>query len=284
MNIKQAKWDEVLKPKSNFFNFNFLEIWKYRDLVLLFVHRNFVATHKQTILGPLWHFIQPLMTTIAFTLVFSEIAKVPTDNIAPFLFFMTGNTIWGFFSRCLTSTSNTFTANAGLFGKVYFPRLIVPIANVTSSLISFGIQFILLMAVYSYYIFFKDYTFPWSFQLLWIPMILVLMLIMGLGLGIIISALTTQYRDLTYFIGFGVQLLMYISPVIYPLSAVPEKYQKIALINPLSPLIEGFRFALLGKGTFDSHLFLSSCIFTVLIFFSGMLLFNKVEKTFMDTV
>ncbi|HXA02454.1 MAG TPA: ABC transporter permease [Cytophagaceae bacterium] len=281
---KQEDWDQIIYPKGGLLNFKIGEIWQYKDLVSLFVYRNFVATHKQTILGPLWHIIQPILTTLAFTFIFGEIAKVPTDEVNPFLFYLTSITIWSFFSRCLTSTSNTFTSNAGIFGKVYFPRLVVPISNVISALISFFIQFGLLLIVCVYFYFFKNYPFHLSYHILYIPVILLLMIILGLGLGILISALTTKYRDLVFFINFGVQLIMYVSPVIYSLKSVPEKYKAIALLNPLSPLIEGFRYSILGTGLFNEHMLLYSISITFVVFIIGLALFNKVEKTFMDTV
>jgi lipopolysaccharide transport system permease protein len=277
-------WDHIIEPKAHLFDLKLKEVWKYRDLMLLFVKRDFVAQYKQTILGPLWHLIQPIFTTIMFLLVFGKIANIPTDGIQPVLFYMSGITIWNYFSNCLTATSNTFVANAGIFGKVYFPRLIIPLSTVLSNVVKFGIQFLLLIAVMIGYAF-KGAPLHFGSSWLWIPMLLLMMAGLGLGLGIIISSLTTKYRDLTVLIGFAVQLLMYATPIVYPLSFLKGKsFAKWIQWNPLTPIVEAWRYALFGKGNVERmSLLYSAGIIAVTLFF-GLLIFNKVEKSFMDTV
>ena len=277
-------WDLVIQPKGHLFDLNLKEVWKYRDLLLLFVKRDFVASYKQTILGPLWHFIQPIFTTIMFLLVFGKIANIPTDGIQPILFYMSGITIWNYFSSCLNGTSNTFVANAGIFGKVYFPRLVIPLSTVMSNLVKFGIQFLLLIAVIIFYAF-KGTPVHVGFHLLMIPVLVLMMAAMGLGLGIIISSLTTKYRDLNVLIGFAVQLLMYATPIAYPLSYL--KHNKFAAWiqwNPLTPIVEAFRYALFQQGSFNAGSLLYSAAFIAIVLFTGLLTFSKVERTFMDTV
>ncbi len=277
-------WDLIIEPKTSLFDLRLKEVWKYRDLLVLFVRRDFVAAYKQTILGPVWHFIQPIFTTIMFTLVFGKIAGIPTDGIPSVLFYMSGITIWNYFSACLTSTSNTFLSNAGIFGKVYFPRLISPLSTVTSNLVKFGIQFLLLLA-FMIYFGIADGNFHFGVSWLLIPVLVIMMAMMGLGLGIIISSMTTKYRDLNILLGFGVQLLMYATPVAYPMSFLKSKsYAAWIQWNPLSPIVEMFRYSLFGEGTFDGWHLLYSFGFIVIVLFIGLLMFNKVEKTFMDTV
>lgn len=277
-------WDLIIEPKTSLFDLRLKEVWKYRDLLVLFVRRDFVAAYKQTILGPVWHFIQPIFTTIMFTLVFGKIAGIPTDGIPSVLFYMSGITIWNYFSACLTSTSNTFLSNAGIFGKVYFPRLISPLSTVTSNLVKFGIQFLLLLA-FMIYFGIADGNFHFGVSWLLIPVLVIMMAMMGLGLGIIISSMTTKYRDLNILLGFGVQLLMYATPVAYPMSFLKLKsYAAWIQWNPLSPIVEMFRYSLFGEGTFDGWHLLYSFGFIVIVLFIGLLMFNKVEKTFMDTV
>ena len=277
-------WDLIIEPKAHLLDLKLKEVWKYRDLMLLFVKRDFVAQYKQTILGPLWHLIQPIFTTIMFLLVFGKIANIPTDGIHPILFYMSGITIWNYFSSCLTATSNTFVANAGIFGKVYFPRLVIPLSTVLSNIIKFGIQFLLLLAAMIFFAF-KGTTLHFGFTWLWIPVLVLMMAGLGLGAGIIISSLTTKYRDLTVLITFAVQLLMYATPVAYPLSFLRGKsYAAWIQWNPLTPIIEAFRYALFGRGSFDATglLYSGGCI--ILILFFGLLIFSKVERSFMDTV
>jgi lipopolysaccharide transport system permease protein len=242
------------------------------------------AQYKQTILGPLWHFIQPIFTTIVFLVVFGNIANIPTDNVPAVLFYMSGITIWNYFATCLTATSNTFVANAGIFGKVYFPRLVIPISTVLSNIVKFGIQFLLLVGVMAYFGITKGFFhFGWSWLL--IPLLVVMMALLGLGLGIIISSVTTKYRDFTVLLGFAVQLLMYATPVVYPLSFVQHKsYAKFIEWNPLTPIIESFRYAIFGQGTCSVSGLLYTGVVIIFVLLAGALMFNRVEKSFMDTV
>jgi lipopolysaccharide transport system permease protein len=280
-------WDLEIKPQAHLLDINLREVWKYRDLLWMFVKRDFTAQYKQTILGPLWHFIQPLFTTIVFLVVFTNIAKISTDGVPPVLFYMSGITIWNYFSSCLNATSNTFVANAGIFGKVYFPRLVIPLSTVMSNIVKFGIQFLLLLAVMLWYKL-TSTSFNLSqplITLVLIPFIILIMACLGLGLGIIISSMTTKYRDLAVLIGFAVQLLMYATPVVYPLSTITsDKLRFWITLNPLTPLVEAFRYAMLGVGSFDYASFGYSIGFMVITLFIGLLIFSKVEKTFMDTV
>jgi lipopolysaccharide transport system permease protein len=289
-----ANWDLEIKPQAHLLDINLREVWKYRDLLWMFVKRDFTAHYKQTILGPLWHFIQPLFTTVVFLVVFTNIAKISTDGVPPVLFYMSGITIWNYFSSCLNATSNTFVANAGIFGKVYFPRLVIPLSTVMSNIVKFGIQFLLLLAVMLWYKITTSHPLPSAGELnfsqplstlVLIPAIIVIMAGLGLGLGIIISSMTTKYRDLTVLIGFAVQLLMYATPVVYPLSTITsEKLRFWITLNPLTPLVEAFRYAMLGVGSFDYASFGYSIAFMLVTLFVGLLIFSKVEKTFMDTV
>jgi len=276
-------WSMIIKPKKHLLDINLKDIWHYRDLIKLFVRRDFVAKYKQTILGPLWFLIQPILTTLIFTVVFGNIAKIPTDGLPHLLFYLSGIVGWTYFSTCLNATSKTFVANAGIFGKVYFPRLTLPISIVISSLIQFFIQLLLLFA---FMIYFKiiGANFSMNVYLFLLPVLIVLMASLGLGFGIIISSLTTKYRDLTNLVGFGVQLWMYATPIIYPLSEIPDKYRIYVLANPLTPIIETFRFALLGAGTVNWLHLLYSLGFAIFVLVIGIVLFNKVEQTFMDTV
>ena len=279
------QWDLVLQPKSAFFDLQLKEVWKYRDLLLLFVKRDFASQYKQTILGPVWHLIQPIFTTLVFLLVFGKIANIPTDGINPkLLFYMSGITIWNYFSACLTATSSTFVTNAAIFGKVYFPRLVIPLSTVLSNIIKFAIQFGLLLVVMIWYgVKFNNFYIGTSW--LWIPLLVLMMAGLGLGLGIIISSLTTKYRDLTLLIVFAVQLLMYATPIAYPLSFIKDKsYAAWIIWNPLTPIVETFRYALFGIGTVDTTGLLYSGGIIIFCLFAGMLIFSKVERTFMDTV
>ena len=280
---EQENWNMVIKPKRHLLDIDLKDIWRYRDLIALFVRRDFVSRYKQTILGPLWFIIQPVLTTIMFTIVFGTIAEIPTDGLPKSLFYLSGIVGWTYFSSCLTTTSNTFVANAGIFGKVYFPRLTLPISIVISNLVQFFIQFLLLIVIMGYY-FFSGAAIQPNTYLLLIPLLILLMALLGLGFGIIISSLTTKYRDLTNLVAFGVQLWMYATPVIYPLSQIPAKYKVYVLANPLTPIIETFRYALLGAGTVSWNHLLYSSVFAVVIMAVGIILFNKVEQTFMDTV
>ena len=289
-------WDLEIKPQSHLLDINLREVWRYRDLLWMFVKRDFTAQYKQTILGPLWHFIQPLFTTVVFLVVFTNIAKISTDGVPPVLFYMSGITIWNYFSSCLNATSNTFVANAGIFGKVYFPRLVIPLSTVMSNIVKFGIQFLLLLAAMLWFklapstpstpLPLADKFNPSTFtSLTLIPAIILIMAGLGLGLGIIISSMTTKYRDLTVLIGFAVQLLMYATPVVYPLSTITsDKLRFWITLNPLTPLVEAFRYAMLGVGSFNYASFGYSIGFMVITLIIGLLIFSKVEKTFMDTV
>lgn len=284
-NSQEDNWDLEIKTQSSLFELNFKEIWRYRDLMLLFVKRDFAAQYKQTVLGPLWHVIQPVLTTIMFLLVFGKIANIPTDGIEPVLFYMSGITIWNYFSSCLTATANIFVANAGIFGKVYFPRLVLPLSVVISNMARFGIQFGLLFFCILYFALFKNIPIHFGVNWLLIPVLVFMMAGIGLGLGIIISSLTTKYRDFTVLITFGVQLLMYATPVVYPLSFLAnKKYAFIIEWNPLSSIVEGFRYALFNTGTLGYGSLLYSLIFMLIVLVIGVIFFSKVEKTFMDTV
>jgi lipopolysaccharide transport system permease protein len=279
-----GEWDLIISPDGSFFSLNLREIWRYRDLLILFVKRDFVAQYKQTILGPLWHFISPIFTTLTFTFIFGNVAKLSTDGTPQLVFYMSGITIWNYFSQTLTSTGSTFLANAGIFGKVYFPRMVSPLATVLSNTIKFGIQFLMLMFVVGYfYLEGKLPGFEWV-NLLLVPVVVIMAGVMGLGLGIILSSLTTKYRDMNVLVGFGINLLMYATPVIYPLSSVPDKYRYLMEWNPVSPLVELFRYIFTGAGTFTAYSLGYSALLMSVILLIGMLVFNRVEKNFMDTV
>ena len=279
----QENWTLVIRPQRAWWDLRLGELWRYRDLVWLFVWRDFVAYYKQTILGPLWYLIQPILTTLVFTVIFGNIAKLSTDGLPPFLFYLAGNTVWTYFSTCLTSTSNTFVSNSSMFGKVYFPRLSVPISIVISNIISFGIRFGLFILFLTYFIAQGSEVRPnaWAFLL---PVLLLIMAGIGLGLGIIISSLTTKYRDLQQLVGFGVQLLMYGAPVIYPLSSVESKWRWIFLANPMTPVIELFRYGFMGVSSLSPMYIFYSIAWMLAVLLIGVLVFNHVESTFMDTV
>jgi lipopolysaccharide transport system permease protein len=277
-------WDMLIEPTRNLLDLRLRELWRARDLILLFVRRDFVSVYKQTILGPLWYLIQPLLTTITFTVIFGNIANLPTDGLPQFLFYMSGTVIWGYFAECLNKTSNTFVQNANLFGKVYFPRLAVPVSILLSNLITFVIQFLLFLVFVLYFHLRGTALHP---NWVWIalsPVLVLMMAGLGLGFGIIISSLTTKYRDLRFLVTFGVQLLMYATPVIYPVSSIPEKYRWLIYANPLTPVVEAFRYGFLGAGTVDAGHLLYSLGFMLVVVLAGALVFNRVEQTFMDTV
>ena len=284
-NDEGEHWDLEIKPQNSLFDLNLKEVWHYRDLMLLFVKRDFVAQYKQTILGPLWHFIQPVFTTIVFLMVFGNIAGIPTDGVPPILFYMSGITLWNYFSACLSNTSNTFVANAGIFGKVYFPRLVIPVSVVLSNLVRLGIQFGLLLLIILFYFLRGETQLHFGASWLLLPVLVLLMAGIGLGVGIIISSLTTKYRDFTVLIGFAVQLLMYATPVAYPLSYLKSKnFAYLIEWNPLSAVMEGFRYALFGVSSFDMPSLLYPSVFMIVVLFIGTMIFSKVERTFMDTV
>lgn len=276
-------WTLVIEPHASLLDFKLKELWQYRDLIYLFVRRDFVSQYAQTILGPAWHVIQPLLTTIMFTLVFGKIAAIPTDGAPPFLFYMAGTVLWGYFSGVLTSTAGTFTANAAIFGKVYFPRLAVPVATLLSKFIGFGVQFVFFLCFLAYFMLTGADVHPNAWVLA-TPVLLLMMAALALGLGVIVSALTTRYRDLAVVVGFGVQLLMYATPIIYPLSALPEPYRTWMSLNPIAPIVELFRHAYLGAGSVDLALLGIGALTITAILFVGVMMFSRVERTFMDTV
>jgi lipopolysaccharide transport system permease protein len=276
-------WDLVIKGHTSLFDLNFADLWRYRDLMFLFVKRDFVSFYKQTILGPLWFFIQPIFTTIVFTFVFGNLAGISTDGLPQQLFYLTGITSWNYFSDCLTKTSTVFRDNASIFGKVYFPRLIMPISIVVSNLVRFGVQLLLLLVMMGYFGL-QRANFEVTYGIFFFPILVLMMALLGLGLGLIITAVTTKYKDLTFLITFGVQLLMYGTTVIYPLSAAPEKYKKIIELNPMTGIIEAFRFGFLGKGEFTLWSIGYSAIITLTVLFFGILIYNKTEKNFVDTI
>jgi lipopolysaccharide transport system permease protein len=277
-------WSLVIRPHNRLFDLHLDDVWRYRDLLWMFVLRDFVAVYKQTILGPLWFFIQPLITTLVFTIIFSGVAQIPTDGFPAMLFYLAGMTPWNYFSTCLTKTSNTFVANAGIFGKVYFPRLVVPLSIVVSNIIQFGIQFLLFFGVLVYFLVTGASVHPqWGLAIVLTPALILLMALLGLGAGIIVSSLTTKYRDFTFLIGFGVQLMMYGTPIIYSMSSIPEKWRWLIQLNPMTPPIEAFRAVFLGGEVPWSALGISSLV-TIVLLFVGVVMFNKVEKSFMDTV
>jgi lipopolysaccharide transport system permease protein len=274
---------KVIRPRRDLLDFRLGALWKARDLIMLFVRRDFVSVYKQTILGPFWYLIQPLLTTITFTVIFGNIAKLPTDGLPQFLFYMSGTVIWGYFSSCLTKTSDTFISNAGLFGKVYFPRLAVPVSVLISNLITFTIQFTFFLIFLVYFLVKGSNLLP-NLWILLTPVLLFIMAGIGLGLGIIISALTTKYRDLRFLVGFGVQLLMYATPIIYPISTIPQRFQWIIFANPMTSIVEAFRYGYMGVGSVNLQALAYSFAFMVVVIFVGLLIFNRVEATFMDTV
>lgn len=272
-----------IHSKQSVFSLNLKEVWDYRDLLLMLVKRDFITFYKQTILGPLWFIVQPLLTTAIYVVLFGNIAKLSTDGMPQILFYLSGITIWNYFSESLTKTSTVFTANAGMFGKVYFPRLIMPLSIVASSLMKFAVQFGIFLLVLLYYVIFTDTVQPNVWMLL-TPVLILLMAMFALGLGMIFSSLTTKYKDLTFLLTFGIQLFMYITPVVYPISALPEKFRFLVYFNPLSPIFECFRYAFLGSGSFDPMALVWSTILISGLLVAGTVIFNKVEKSFMDTV
>lgn len=276
------KYDVVIEPKTGWFDIDLEGLWKYRDLILLFVKRNFIAQYKQTIIGPAWAIIQPMLTTVIFTVVFGSMAGLSADGVPSFLFYMSGTIAWTYFSTCLTKTADTFTGNARIFGKVYFPRLVMPISTVLTNLIAFSIQFAMFLGFLAFYIV-RGEVHP-SIYILLLPLLVVQMAMLALGSGIIISALTTKYRDLKMLISFGVQLWMYGTPVAYDIRIVPQKLLGMYMLNPMTPIINSFRKAFLGIGVFQPRYYLCGWGVTLVILFIGVILFNQVEKTFMDTV
>jgi len=282
----KENWLFEITPKNKLFSLNLKEVWQYRDLLMLFVKRDVVTLYKQTILGPLWYLIQPLFTSIIFTIIFNKVAGIETGNIPPFLFNLAGVTSWNYFKECLTATSDTFKKNANLFGKVYFPRIIMPMSIVISNLLKFGIQLTVFIGFYLYYLANGMTIYPSTLVLLY-PVLILVMAMLGLGLGMIISSMVTKYRDLTFLVGFGVQLLMYVSAVMYPISLIKEKladYSWIVEYNPMAHIIETSRLMLLNDGKLDAAGIIYAIMLTIIIFFVGLIIFNRTEKSFIDTV
>ena len=277
------EWDLIIEPQTSLLDLNLKDVWRYRDLLWLLVKRDFVSFYKQTILGPLWFFIQPLFTTIIFTFIFGNLAGLSTDGLPQPLFYMAGITAWNYFADCLTKTSTVFRDNANIFGKVYFPRLIMPLSIVVSNLVRFGVQMLLFFLMIGYY-YFTGAAFSPNAYILLFPILVLQMALLGLGLGLVITALTTKYRDLAFLITFGVQLMMYATTVIYPLSAAPAKYKWLIELNPMTGIIEAFRFGFLGQGELTLSSFGYSVAFTLVALVLGVIIFNKTEKTFVDTV
>jgi len=285
MNSNQdEKWDLVIAPQSSLLKFNISEIWAYRDLLMLLVRRDFVSVYKQTVLGPVWFFVQPALTTFTYLLIFNNIAGISTDGVPPTLFYMSGVTFWNYFAECFNRTSTTFRDNAAIFGKVYFPRMVIPLSIVVSNLTKLGIQLLLFLAFYFYFIFSGADVTPKLHLLPLLPIFVIILAGLGLGFGLIITALTNKYRDLMFLVTFGVQLLMYGTPVIYPLSTIPDKYKAVILANPLSSVMEAFRTILLGSGNLDWSYLGYSAVFTLILVMIGTLIFNYTERDFMDTV
>jgi lipopolysaccharide transport system permease protein len=279
----QGEWTTIIKPRTGWFDINLREIWRYRDLIKIFVYRDFVVYYKQTILGPLWFLIKPLFTTLVFTLVFSNIAKIPTDSVPPMLFYMAGTVTWTYFSTCLNSTSNTFVSNQQIFGKVYFPRMVVPISVVISQLVQFGIQFVLFLAFFAYFLLQGAPLHP-NILILLLPLLVVQMAALGLGFGMIVSSMVTKYRDLTFLMEFGVQLWMYATPIVYPVSQIPVQWRFWYSLNPMVSVVELFRKSFLGAGSFSWSAYGVSLFVTLVVLALGVIIFSKVEKSFMDTV
>jgi len=279
----EEQWTKIIGPKKGWFDVNLSNLWNYRDLIGLFVKRDFVAFYKQTILGPLWFLLQPLFTTLVFTIIFGRIAQISTDGLPQVLFYMCGIVIWNYFADCLNKTSDTFVSNANIFGKVYFPRLTVPVSIVITNLITFVIQFALFLSFLAYF-YLAGSAIKISYWVFLTPLLLLQMAALGLGLGILISSLTTKYRDLRYVVGFGVQLWMYATPIVYPMSQIPEKWQWVFSLNPMSATVETARYAFLGAGAIRPWNLGISLGMTALVLFAGIVMFSRIEKTFMDTV
>lgn len=281
----QTPWTTIIKPKTSLLQVDFRELWQYRDLYRMLVKRDIVVWYKQTILGPLWFFIQPILTTIMFMIVFGGIAKIGTDGIPQPLFYLAGICLWNYFAESLNQTSNTFIQNSALFGKVYFPRLVVPIATVTSNLVRLGIQLLLFVFVYLYFAFFTEAIVAPNLYICLVPLLILLLSGLALGFGVLFSSLTTKYRDLTFLLSFLVQLWMYATPVIYPLSTIENPTLKtLMLLNPMTAILETFKYAVLGVGQFRFEYLTYSALFTLFIMAIGIVVFNKVQRTFMDTV
>jgi homopolymeric O-antigen transport system permease protein len=281
-----ADYELVIRPTRGWFHLDLADVWRYRDLLLLLVHRDFVAKYKQTILGPAWFMLQPLLTTVVFTVIFARVARIPTDGLPPMLFYLAGLLGWSYFAQTFQSTSGALIANAGLFGKVYFPRLVVPLSAVLSNLLAFFLQLATFVCFWGY---FKCFTsagnaISMTQALVWFPVLLVQIAALGLGVGLWLSALTAKYRDFAHLSGFMMQIWMYVTPVIYPLSQIPETWQWLAVVNPMAMPVEALKYMFLGQGLIVPSYLVGSVGMTVLLLGSGVLVFNKVEKTFVDTV
>ena len=288
-NMPQEQWSTVIRPRSGWFDIDLKELWQYRDLVTMFVKRSFTTLYKQTVLGPAWILINPLITTVIFTVVFGGIAGLAEEGVPSFLFYMAGNAVWSFFSSCITGTANTFVSNAGLFGKVYFPRLTMPISQVLIALVNLGIQMLMFFIFWVWFYFFgQEYgTVSMNIWVLALPAVLLLVMVLGLGVDIIVSSLTTKYRDLAIVVGFGVQLWMYATPVVYSMSEIAANSPRLLTLMRLNPMTEPvlvFRYALLGCGEISPLWLLYSAVFSLVMLAVGVVLFSRVEKTFMDTV
>lgn len=273
----------IIQPKRGWFDINIKELWNYKYLISLFVKRDFTANYKQTILGPMWFLLQPLLTTIVFTIIFGNVAKLPTGGLPPFLFYFAGITCWNYFATCLTKTSDTFIANANIFGKVYFPRLTVPVSTVLTSMITFCLQFVMLMCLVLFY-WIRGSEITMSFKIMIVPLLLVQMATLGLGCGIIVSSMTTRYRDLAMLVGFATQLWMYITPVAYSLDMFSSKWQTLLYLNPMTAIVDNFRYLVMGIGNFNYFSQIISIIITFIILTIGVIMFSRVEKNFMDTI
>lgn len=282
--VQEEKWTEIIRPSSSLLDFRFDEVWRYRDLLMLLVRREYVASYKQTILGPIWVFLQPILTSIMFVIVFGRIAKISTDGVPMLLFYLAGLTLWNYFAESLNKTATVFKDNASIFGKVYFPRLIMPLSIVVANLIKLGIQFMLFLAIWAYYLIKADSPVHPNIYIVLTPVLVLLLGLLGLGFGMIISSMTTKYRDLIFLLTFGIQLAMYATPVIYPMSSIGPKYRWLIAANPMTGIIETFRYGFLGSGSFSWAALGYSCVFALVITVLGVVTFNKVEKSFMDTV
>lgn len=280
----EGKWTDVITSESSLLDFKLKEVLKYKDLLFMLIKRDFVSVYKQTILGPLWFLVQPVITSITFSIIFGNLAGISTDGLPKILFYMAGVTCWGYFASCLTQTSSVFRDNQAIFGKVYFPRLVVPLSIVISNLFKFAIQFLLFIVILLYFILFEDLNIDFNIASLLFPVLIFLLAGIALGFGLIVTSLTTKYRDLIFLLSFGIQLLMYLTPVIYPLSSLSDNVQSWMLLNPITPIIEAFKYGFLGKGVFDWGYLVYSFLFMVIIIVLGMIIFNKTEKNFMDTV
>ena len=284
--MTDKEWTTVIKPKTGLLDLRLKEIWQYKDLIFMFLKRNFNSSYKQTVLGPLWFLITPLLSSSMHTLVFGKIANISTDGVPQFLFYLCSNAGWSYFSGCLTSTAGTFTGNAGLFGKVYFPRLVSPITSVIYGLLSFSVQLLLVAVAMVIFAYRGTVIIPNS-SIILLPLLVIQMALLGLGVGIIISSITTKYRDLSILVGFGMQLWMYATPVVYPVSQVVSlngMLEKLIMLIPVSPIINNFRYVILGSGRFEWYYWGISWIVTAVVLFVGLIIFNRIEKTFMDTV